>query len=214
MALRYPELIERMVLDGHELGNHTYNHYRLPLIPISQIPSELNRTRDVLTSIVGSPTRLFRPPGGEYNDAIQKIIAQEGYTNMLWTDDPADLQSRALLSEKITELVLRDITPGGIILLHSGLHPTMNALPEMVARLRAQGYSFVTCSELIQRGGGLLHLQNIPARISRTRRNLETSDIIASISFSQSHVGGSSNVAFTQSGFAFHHFRSPFGLRS
>jgi peptidoglycan-N-acetylglucosamine deacetylase len=167
MALRYPELIERMVLDGHELGNHTYNHYRLPLIPASQIPSELNRTRDILTSIVGSPTRLFRPPGGEYNEAIQKIIAQEGYTNMLWTDDPADYKP-GRSSAKITELVLRDVTPGGIILLHSGLIPTMNALPEMVRRLQAQGYSFVTCSELIQRGGGLLHLQNIPARISRT----------------------------------------------
>lgn len=44
----------------------------------------------------------------------------------------------------------------------------MAALPEVVARLRADGYSFVTCSELIQRGGGLLHLQNLAARISRT----------------------------------------------
>jgi peptidoglycan-N-acetylglucosamine deacetylase len=167
MALRYPEIIEQMVLDGHELGNHTYNHYRLPMIPLSQVPEELNRTRDVLTGIVGAPTRLFRPPGGEYNDAIQKIIAQEGYTNMLWTDDPADYKP-GRSGEKITELVMRDITPGGIILLHSGLIATMNAVPIMVNRMRSQGYQFVTCSELIQRGNGLLHLQNVPARISRT----------------------------------------------
>lgn len=167
MALRYPELVERMVLEGHELGNHTYNHYRLPLIPLSEVAGELNRTRDVLAGIVGAPTRLFRPPGGEYNDTIQKIIAQEGYSNILWTDDPADYKLGRSAS-RITELVLRDITPGGIILLHSGLPETTKAIPEMVSRIRAQGYTFVTCSELIQRGNGLLHLQNLPARISRT----------------------------------------------
>jgi peptidoglycan-N-acetylglucosamine deacetylase len=167
MCLRYPELVERIVLDGHELGNHTYNHYRLPLIPLSEVPGELRRTRDVLTNIVGAPTRLFRPPGGEYNETIQKIIAQEGFTNMLWTDDPADYKP-GRTAAKITELVMRDITPGGIILLHSGLPETVKAVPEMVSRLRNQGYTFVTCSELIQRGNGLLNLQNLPARISRT----------------------------------------------
>jgi peptidoglycan-N-acetylglucosamine deacetylase len=167
MALRYPDLIERMVLDGHELGNHTYNHYRLPQIPLSEVPGELNRTRDVLTGIVGAPTRLFRPPGGEYNDRIQKIIAQEGYTNMLWTDDPADYKL-GRTATKITDLVMRDLTPGAIILLHSGLPETTKAVPEFVARIRAQGYTFVTSSELIQRGNGLLHLQNLPAHISRT----------------------------------------------
>lgn len=167
MALRYPELVERMVLEGHELGNHTYNHYRLPLIPLSEVAGELSRTREVLATIAGGPTRLFRPPGGEYNEQIQKIIAREGFTNMLWTDDPADYKV-GRTAAKITELVLRDITPGGIILLHSGLPETTKAVPEMVSRLRDQGYSFVTCSELIQRGNGLLHLQNLTARISRT----------------------------------------------
>ncbi len=167
MALRFPELIERIVLDGHELGNHTYNHYRLTQIPLTQVAGELNSTRDTLTGLVGSPTRLMRPPGGEYNEAIQKIIAREGYTNMLWTDDPADYKA-GRTSEKITELVMRDITPGGIILLHSGLPATIAAVPGIVSRLRTQGYEFVTCSELIQRGNGLLHLQNHSARISLT----------------------------------------------
>lgn len=167
MALRFPELIERIVLDGHELGNHTYNHYRLTQIPLTQVAGELNSTRDTLTGLVGSPTRLMRPPGGEYNEAIQKIIVREGYTNMLWTDDPADYKA-GRTSEKVTELVMRDITPGGIILLHSGLPATVAAVPEIVSRLRSRGYEFVTCSELIQRGNGLLHLPRLPTYISRT----------------------------------------------
>lgn len=167
MALRYPELIERIVLDGHELGNHTYHHYRLPKIPLDQVLGELNRTRDLLTGMVGAPTRLFRPPGGEYNDAIQKIISKEGYSSILWTDDPADYKL-GRTSEQLVQLVLRDITPGGIILLHDGLPVTMSSLPEMVSRLRAQNYQFVTVSELIQKGGGRDHQPAGLVKISRT----------------------------------------------
>lgn len=167
MVLRYPELIERIVLEGHELGNHTYHHYRLPKIPVDQVVGELNRTRDLLTGIVGAPTKLFRPPGGEYNDTIQAIIAREGYSSILWTNDPADYKP-GRTSEQLIQLVQRDITPGGIILLHDGLPATMNALPEMVSRLRSQGYVFVTVSELIQKGGGLTHLRTPTTKISRT----------------------------------------------
>lgn len=167
MCLRYPELVERIVLDGHELGNHTYHHYRLPKIPLDQVVGELNRTRDLLTGIVGAPTKLFRPPGGEYNDAIQAIIAREGYSSILWTNDPADYKP-GRTSEQLIQLIQRDMTPGGIILLHDGLPVTMNALPELVSRLRSQGYIFVTVSELIQKGGGLTHLRNLPTKISRT----------------------------------------------
>ena len=167
MALRYPELIERIVLEGHELGNHTYHHYRLPQIPLDQVLGELNRTRDLLTGLVGAPTRLFRPPGGEYNEAIQKLIAKEGYSSILWTDDPADYKP-GRTPEKLTQLVLRDITPGGIILLHDGMPITISALPEMISRLRGQGYQLVTVSELIQRGGGLDHLPRGSVKISLT----------------------------------------------
>jgi peptidoglycan-N-acetylglucosamine deacetylase len=167
MALRYPEVIEQLVLDGHELGNHTYNHHRLTQIPLGQVAGELNSTRDVLQSLVGYGTRLVRPPGGEYNPAIQKIIAEEGYTNVLWTDDPADYK-KGRTAQQITELVMRDMTPGGIILLHSGLPQTVLAVPPLVVQLLNDGYHFVTCSELILRGNGLLHLQDQPLRISRT----------------------------------------------
>jgi len=164
-ALKYPEIIQRMVLEGHELGNHTYHHYRLPRIPLEEVPGELNLTRDTLQNIVGTRTRLVRPPGGEYNAAIQRVIEQNGYANILWTDDPADY-APGRTPAQIEGFVMRDITPGGIILLHDGVLPTQAALPRMVARMRAKGLVFVTVSELIQRGGGLLRVREI--RVSRT----------------------------------------------
>ena len=164
-ARRYPGIIERMALEGHEIGNHTYHHYRLPLIPLEEIGPELNLCRDVLRSILGVRTRLVRPPGGEYNVAVQRIIELNGYANILWSDDPADYQA-GRTPRQIEGFVMRDITPGGIVLLHSGVLPTMDALPHMVARFRAQGLIPVTVSELIQRGGGLLKLQRV--RSSKT----------------------------------------------
>lgn len=164
-ARKYPEILERMVLDGHELGNHTYHHYRLPRIPLEEVAPELTNTRDLLNSIIGMKTRLVRPPGGEYSPTIQRVIEQNGFANILWTDDPADYVP-GRTPQQIENFVLRDITPGGIILLHDGILPTYAALPNIVARIRAKGYIFVTVSELIQRGGGLLRVRE--NRISRT----------------------------------------------
>ena len=164
-AQKFPDLIAQIALGGHELGNHTFHHYRLPRIPLEEVPGELNATRDVLTSILGSPSRLFRPPGGEYTPEILHIVERNGYVTVLWTDDPADFKA-GRTPEQIKSLVLRDLTPGGIILLHDGLPATWAALPDMVARMRAKGLVFVTVSELIQRGGGLRNVREI--RVSRT----------------------------------------------
>ena len=162
---KYPQIVERMILEGHEVGNHTYHHYRLPKIPLEEVAGELNSTRTLLQEVIGSRTRLVRPPGGEYNPAIQRVMEQNGYANILWTDDPADY-APGRSAGQIEGFVMRDITPGGIILLHDGVLPTMAALPRIVARIRAKGLTFVTVSELIQRGGGLLRVREI--RVSRT----------------------------------------------
>ncbi|MGC4047963.1 MAG: polysaccharide deacetylase family protein [Armatimonas sp.] len=159
-ARRHPELVQRIAVEGHEIGNHTFNHYRLNRIPTEEIANELNRTRDLLKAIVGAPSRLFRPPGGEYSPEILKIVERNGYTTVLWTDDPADYKLNRTAAD-IKRLVIRDITPGGIILLHDGIRATVQALPSLVRTLRDKGYIFVTVSELIQRGGGLDLVKNI-----------------------------------------------------
>lgn len=162
----YPGIVQRMVIEGHEVGNHTYHHYRLPRIPLEEVAGELNTTRDLVQTIIGTRIRLFRPPGGEYNAAIQRVVEQNGYATILWTDDPADFAA-GRTPKQIEGFVKRDITPGGIILLHDGVQATMKALPEIVSDFRLRGYIFVTVSELIQRGGGLLKVRNLRVR-SRT----------------------------------------------
>jgi peptidoglycan/xylan/chitin deacetylase (PgdA/CDA1 family) len=164
-AREYPKILEQIVLEGHEIGNHTYHHYRLPRIPLEEVGPEINMAQDLIHSLIGLKTRLFRPPGGEYNSSIQRVIEQHGHINVLWTDDPADY-TLGRTPEVIEQFVLRDITPGGIILLHDGVRATYDALPKIVSKIRAKGYIFVTVSELIQRGGGVSRINH--NRISRT----------------------------------------------
>ena len=151
--MRYhPDIVKRIVLDGHEIGNHTYHHVRLPSLPQSEILNTFRRTDATLRMIIGTNSRLIRPPGGEYSPAISRLLAANGYVNVLWTCDPADYKPYRSPDE-ITRLILRDVTPGGTILLHSGLQATIDSLKKTVSELRSRGYEFSTVSNMIVAGG-------------------------------------------------------------
>ena len=167
---KFPGVTGQIAADGHEIGNHTFHHFRLPAIPKENVGEEIDRTTELIANLTGFSTRLFRPPGGETNRDVLREVHARRLANILWSDDPADFKL-GRTPARITELVLRDLTPGGIILLHDGVEATMDALPEMVRRIRARGLRFVTVSDLIARGGGLRG-QRIPAFISRTAANL------------------------------------------
>jgi peptidoglycan-N-acetylglucosamine deacetylase len=145
---KYPDLVIRTVLEGHECANHSFHHYRLPKIPLEEVVEELNATNDALRKILGVRSRLFRPPGGEYNIAIQRVIEKLGYINVLWSADPADYRENCT-PRTIVDTILRDLRPGGIILLHDGLERSTLALPELIERVQEKGWSFVTVSELL-----------------------------------------------------------------
>jgi peptidoglycan-N-acetylglucosamine deacetylase len=145
---KYPDLVVRTAMEGHECANHSYHHYRLPKIPLEEVVDELNVTNALLKDKLGVRSRLFRPPGGEYNPSIQRVIEHLGYINVLWSADPADYREQCKPHD-IVEMIMRDLQPGGIILLHDGLDRSTQALPELIRRVRAKGWSFVTVSELL-----------------------------------------------------------------
>ena len=173
----HPDIVERILLDGHEIGNHTYHHVRLPCLPPMEVLNAFLRTDATLRLITGYGSRLVRPPGGEYSPSISRLLASQGYINVLWTCDPADYKP-GRTARDITRLILRDITPGGTILLHSGLQTTIESLEGTVSSLRDRGYTFATVSDMIIAGGTTHH----PARdvSSRTRVD-DTSDDIGKI---------------------------------
>jgi peptidoglycan-N-acetylglucosamine deacetylase len=149
MAERHPELVRAEVAAGHELGNHTYHHVNLTRLSAEEVAEELQACDDVLHKITGEHYTLFRPPGGDLRREVLAVADAMGYRTVLWTANSGDYRNAGGTVEK--RRVYRRLERGGIILMHDGAQDTLKVLPEMIARLRAEGYRFVTVRELIGR---------------------------------------------------------------
>jgi len=149
-AVKFPQLVQLEVVDGNEVGNHTYDHVNLTRIPASMVPYELDECDAVLRHIIGTSPRFFRPPGGDVDDAVVRAAAAHGYITTLWTEDPGDYQR--LPSGLILHRCIAKLKPGVIFLLHDGIPQTMDMLPAFVAEARREGYTFVTMSGLASDG--------------------------------------------------------------
>lgn len=162
-ALAHPGLLRRIVADGSEIGNHTYTHPNLASTSRRTTELELNATQRLVQAYTGRSMTLFRAP--YFGDAEPTtadeigpaLIAQErGYTVVGLHVDPNDWQRPG--ADAIVQQVLAQVaaaTPensGNIVLLHDGggdREQTVAALPQIIAGLRARGYSFVTASGLV-----------------------------------------------------------------
>ena len=148
-AEKYPELLKCQVDAGHELAVHGYTHRYINRLTIEELNADLQESERVL-SVVGVRPSIFRPPGGGYNDLKVAQLKQRGYTTVLWSVDPRDWEGRSV--GQITNSVLKLAGPGSIILLHEGqcAPSTPAALAVIIDKLREQGYTFATVSELLQ----------------------------------------------------------------
>ena len=159
----YPDLVRRIVNEGHEIGNHTYTHPNLGEMPLPITEFELNATQRLIESLVGRSTVLFRPPyfGDAEADKPQEvepaILAQKlGYVMVGVRIDPDDWQLPVTPSQIVNRTVDRAIdnnpeTRGQVILLHDAggdRSATVAALPTLIHDLKARGYRFVAVSEL------------------------------------------------------------------
>ncbi|UCZ55177.1 polysaccharide deacetylase family protein [Bacillus shivajii] len=150
---KHPEMMQRIVNEGHSLGNHTLSHPRLPNETTAEVSREIQLTQDKIAESVGRRPDLFRPPFGLLTRADEQLLHEYGLRIIIWSVDTLDYTG--LSADHILEIVERDISPGGIVLQHNiDLNPglldgTVEALPEIIDRLRQEGYSFLTVQSLL-----------------------------------------------------------------
>jgi cellulose synthase/poly-beta-1,6-N-acetylglucosamine synthase-like glycosyltransferase/peptidoglycan/xylan/chitin deacetylase (PgdA/CDA1 family)/spore germination protein YaaH len=159
----HPELLRRIVNEGHELGNHTFTHPNLGEIPGRITDLELNATQRLIESVTGRSTVLFRPPyfgdaEADKPEEVEPAIRAEklGYIIVGLRIDPGDWKPGATADEIVQKTVDKALdsnpeTRGQVVLLHDSggdRQATIEALPRLIHELRARGFKFVPVSTL------------------------------------------------------------------
>lgn len=147
---QYPQVARLLASDGFELANHTYNHQDLPALKPHEIANELRLCDQDIFQATGQHTHLMRPPGVQYNDKMLGVTKALGYVTVSWTVGAKDYD-KDTSADFIKDRVLNRTAPGAIILLHQDTPATVAALPAIVDGLRAQGFQFVTVTQMLQR---------------------------------------------------------------
>ncbi|MFA9556993.1 polysaccharide deacetylase family protein [Evansella sp. AB-rgal1] len=153
-AEAHPDLVQRIVEEGHIIGNHTFWHPNLvEQGEVATLEREVQKTEDFLESLIGYRTKLFRAPYGFlYNELVEKLRDMD-YTIVGWSVDSLDWQEDS--PEEIAFNVLSNTTPGSIILMHDGAEwegdrtNTIQSLQEIITTLQQGGIEFVTVPELL-----------------------------------------------------------------
>lgn len=146
----YPEILKQVVANGHEIGGHSWSHRELVKLSSKDIIDEIMNTRVKIQSITGVKTNLLRPPYGSYNDDLKKLCAENGIVMINWSVDTLDWKTRD--ADKVYEAILNEVKAGKIILCHDLYGSTVDAIERVIPELIAQGYQFVTVSELLSYG--------------------------------------------------------------
>ncbi len=134
-----------------EIGNHTFSHPHLPkLASEAEIRAEIERAQVELASITGAWPTLFRPPFGEYDQRVVRVADSLGLRTVMFDVASGD-PGRQVTRQALVRWVLHQAQGGSIIVMHINhlRFVTADALPEIVAGLRARGFTFVTVSDLV-----------------------------------------------------------------
>ena len=144
----FPDIVKKIVADGHEIANHSWSHPQLSAMSESAVRDQLQRTHDAIIAACGVTPKIMRPPYGAFT-ARQRAWAhgEWGYKCILWDVDPLDWKVRN--AEHVKTEILKQTVPGSIILSHDIHKTTVDAMPETLDALLAKGFKFVTVSELV-----------------------------------------------------------------
>jgi peptidoglycan/xylan/chitin deacetylase (PgdA/CDA1 family) len=145
----HPEIVARAAHEGHEIGNHSWSHPNLGKMSDDAVRGQLRRTEDAIKSATGARPTLLRPPYGSITARQKRWIHGEfGYEIVLWDVDPLDWKRPG--PAVVRNRIVKQTRTGSIVLAHD-IHPgTIDAMPATLEQLEANGFKFVTVSELIQ----------------------------------------------------------------
>lgn len=145
-----PEIIARMIKEGHIVGNHSDSHPSFPEISRTEMAKEIENCDNFLRKNFGYTSKYFRFPKGEYSENALDLTNSIGYTSVFWSISYADWDTN---KQKGGDYAFNTVTsrlhPGGIILLHAVSSDNAQAMGGIIDYARSQGYEFSTLDKII-----------------------------------------------------------------
>ena len=151
-AEQYPELVRRIAQEGHDIGNHTYEHLNLDGLLAPEVQRQMLGGKALLEAILGRPVTYFRAPGENFGPRAQLVASQASLTVI-----PSSLNTwplMALAPEEIARRMATQAQDGSTILLHNGQDKTVYCLEPLIRMLREAGFEFLTVGQWLQRYPG------------------------------------------------------------
>ncbi|MDD4895091.1 MAG: polysaccharide deacetylase family protein [Candidatus Omnitrophica bacterium] len=157
-VVKYPDVARRVVKEGHEIGNHTYDHHVLIYYTMEELENELNNADNAIKGVTGVTTRYFRPPKAWLTPDEKIKVSQMGYKVILWSLNSKDWVT--FDDRYMVRYISRNIRPGDILLFHDSggafsseggdRSETVSCIKGLVEKLREKGYRFVTITQLLE----------------------------------------------------------------
>ncbi len=147
---KQPELIARMIREGHIVGNHSDTHPSFPSISRTEMAKEIETTENELREHFGYCAKFFRFPAGEYSESALELVQSLGYCSVFWSvawQDWDVTKTQGAATAKQT--VLSRLHPGAVILLHAVSKDNAAALGAIIDEARAQGYRFCALTDYV-----------------------------------------------------------------
>lgn len=145
----HPDLVQKIKDAGYEIGSHGHMHTNYSELENDEIRMQIQTAHSIITNIVGNEPKLLRLPNGDFDKRVLQIASDLNYKVIQWGTDAEDWLD--VTAEQITARVTEQAQPGDIVLLHASdsAKQTHLALPSIIEQLRANNYTFVSVSELL-----------------------------------------------------------------
>ena len=145
---KYPESVKQLSDAGHQIQNHSNTHPHMPQLSREQMKDEILSCNQKIEAITGKTPTLFRPPYGDYDNALIETMNELKMSTIQWDVDSLDWKDNAT-PESICKRVTSKVKNGSIVLFHNDADHTPKALPNILKCLKEQGYEFVFIEDLI-----------------------------------------------------------------
>lgn len=147
---KFPELAKRIAFEGHQIGNHSYQHIDMVKTSYDEIKKSIIKGEETIKKITGvNPRPFFRPPYGSWNDIVLRAVGEIGYIyTIFWSINTKDWQQPP--TKLIVERIFKNIKGGDIVIMHGHGKNTTSASDFAIESLKSFNYKFVTVNELLR----------------------------------------------------------------